>query len=199
MLFRRTWKTHPMLRQYWSFMSVYMGTKGGYKLSYKDLWVVCWTISSLLGSETEEDSALISLIVTHIIQESHVQIVQALIACLQSIQIEVSINRSIDEERRERRLWMRHVLSKSMRKHIVFISLVTKMLNPLHLVTTIVDETLVEEWEILPSLDHDIGFEWLLSEAWNGRVRHILGKSGPIGRKIVLDERNGRESTCVLV
>ena len=34
MLFRRTWKTHPMLRQYWSFMSVYMGTKGGYKLSY---------------------------------------------------------------------------------------------------------------------------------------------------------------------
>ena len=37
MLFRRTWKTHPMLRQYWSFMSVYMGTKGGYKLSYKDL------------------------------------------------------------------------------------------------------------------------------------------------------------------
>ena len=54
---------------------------------------------------------------------------------------------------------MRHVLSKPMRKHIVFISLVTKMFNPLHLVTTIVDETLVEEWEILPSLDHDIGFE----------------------------------------
>ena len=181
MLFRRTWKTHPMLRQYWSFMSVYMGTKGGYKLSYKDLWFVCWTITSLLWRETQQDSALISLVVTHIVQEAHVQIVQALIARFQPIQIEVSVNRSTGDERKEMGLWMRHILSETVRKHVVFISLVTKMLNPLHLVATVVDETLIEEGEVLPFLDHHIGLEWLLSEAGNGSVRHILGNRCPVG------------------
>ena len=54
---------------------------------------------------------------------------------------------------------MRHILSETVRKHVVFISLITKMLNPLHLVATIVDETLIEEGEVLPFLDHHIGLE----------------------------------------
>ena len=55
--------------------------------------------------------------------------------------------------------WMRHVLSKSVRKHVELIASVPKMLNPLHLVATVVDETLIEEREVLPFLDHHIGLE----------------------------------------
>ena len=54
---------------------------------------------------------------------------------------------------------MRHILSKSVRKHVELIASVTKMLNPLHLVATVVDETLIEEGEVLPFLDHHIGLE----------------------------------------
>ena len=46
-----------------------------------------------------------------------------------------------------------------MRKHVELIASVTKMLNPLHLVATVVDETLIEEGEVLPFLDHHIGLE----------------------------------------
>ena len=71
----------------------------------------------------------------------------------------MSVNGSIDDERKDMGLWMRHILSETVGKHVVFISLVTKMLNPLHLVATVVNETLIEEGEVLPFLDHHIGLE----------------------------------------
>ena len=81
---------------------------------------------------------------------------------------------------------MRHVLSESVRKHVELIASVTKMLDPLHLVATVVDETLIEERHVTRSLQHAIGLQVLLSEAGNGSVRHILGNRCPVGWKIVL-------------
>ena len=81
---------------------------------------------------------------------------------------------------------MRHILSKSVRKHVELIASVTKMLNPLHLVATIVDEALIEERHMTCSLQHAVGLQVLLSEAGNGSVRHILGNRCPVGWKIVL-------------
>ena len=86
---------------------------------------------------------------------------------------------------------MRHVLCKTVRKHVELIASVTKMLNPLHLVATIVDETLIEERHVTRSLQHTIGLQVFLSEAGNWSVRYILGNHCPIGRKIVLGEREG--------
>ena len=59
---------------------------------------------------------------------------------------------------------MGHILCKGMRQHIILISLVAKMLNPLHLIAAIVDEAFIEERQVLPSLHHHIGLERLLSE-----------------------------------
>ena len=84
---------------------------------------------------------------------------------------------------------MRHILSKSVRKHVELIASVTKMLNPLHLVATIVDEALIEERHMTCSLQHAVGLQVLLSEAGNGSVRHILGNRCPVGWKIILDEK----------
>lgn len=47
----------------------------------------------------QEDSTLILLIVTNIVQKTHAQIVQALISRPQSIQIRVGINGSIGKEK----------------------------------------------------------------------------------------------------
>ena len=81
---------------------------------------------------------------------------------------------------------MRHILSKSVRKHVELIASVTKMLNPLHLVAAVVDKTLIEERHVACSLQHAIGFQVLLSEAGTRSVRHILGNRCPVGWKIVL-------------
>ena len=84
---------------------------------------------------------------------------------------------------------MRHILSESVRKHVELIASVAKMLNPLYLVATVVDKTLIEERHVTRSLQHAVGLQVLLSEAGNRSVRHILGNRCPIGRKIVLHER----------
>ena len=76
-----------------------------------------------------------------------------------------------------------------MRKHVELIASVTKMLNPLHLVATIVDEALIEERHMTRSLQHAVGLQVLFSEAGNGSVRHILGNRCPVGWEIVLGGR----------
>ena len=82
---------------------------------------------------------------------------------------------------------MRHVHSISICQNTEFKPPVAQVLNPLYLIPSIIDETLVEEWEILPSLDHDIGFQVHFSETRQGSVRDEGRKIWPIGRKIVLD------------
>ena len=84
---------------------------------------------------------------------------------------------------------MWHILSKSVRKHVELIASVPKMLNPLHLVATVIDETLIEERHVTRSLQHAVGFQVLLSETGNGSVRHILGNRCPVGWEIVLGGR----------
>ena len=85
---------------------------------------------------------------------------------------------------------MRHILCKSKRQHIVLIALEAKVLNPLNLVAATIDESLIEGWEVLPTLHHHVGLDELLFEA-----RHILGDGHPVGRKVALAEREGQKIT----
>ena len=60
------------------------------------------------------------------------------------------------------------------------------MLNPLDLVVSIVDETLIKEGELLESSHHHIGFENTLLETLKSRVLSALRQVSPVVRKIGL-------------
>ena len=77
---------------------------------------------------------------------------------------------------------MRHILSKSVRKHVELIASVPKMLNPLHLVATIVDKTLIKKGELLESSHHHIGFKNTLLETLQSGVLSALRQISPVVR-----------------
>ena len=81
---------------------------------------------------------------------------------------------------------MRNIHRVTVGENIEFKSRLPQMLNPLDLVVSIVDETLIKEGELLESSHHHIGFENTLLETLKSRVLSALRQVSPVVRKIGL-------------
>lgn len=69
---------------------------------------------------------------------------------------------------------MRNVHRVTVGENIEFKSRVPQMLNPLDLVVSIVDETLIKERKLLESPNHHIGFKNTLFKTLESRVLSAL-------------------------
>ena len=81
---------------------------------------------------------------------------------------------------------MRNVYGVTVGENIEFKSRVPQMLNPLNLVVSIVDETLIKEGELLESPHHHIGFKNALFETLQSGVLSALRQIPPVVRQIGL-------------
>ena len=81
---------------------------------------------------------------------------------------------------------MRNVHRVTVGENIEFKSRVPQMLNPLDLVVSIVDETLIKEGELLKSPNHHIGFKNTLLETLQSCVLSGLRQISPVIRQIGL-------------
>ena len=92
---------------------------------------------------------------------------------------------------------MRHVQSVALRQHTKLETQVTQMLDPLHLVATVVDEPLVEVRQLAPASHHDVRLPVAFVEALDGRVLRGFGKPSPVIGNDVLRLTPKRESNMI--
>ena len=81
---------------------------------------------------------------------------------------------------------MRNIHRVTVGENIEFKSRVPQMLNPLDLVVSVVDETLIKEGELLESPNHHIGFKNTLFETLKSCVLNALRQISPVVRQIGL-------------
>lgn len=81
---------------------------------------------------------------------------------------------------------MRNVHRVTVGENIEFKSRVPQMLNPLDLVVSVVDKTLIKEGELLESPHHHIGFKNTLLETLKSCVLNALRQISPVVRQIGL-------------
>ena len=81
---------------------------------------------------------------------------------------------------------MRNVHRVTVGENIEFKSRVPQMLNPLDLVVSIIDETLIKEGKLLESSHHHIGFKNTLLETLKSCVLSALRQIPPVVRQIGL-------------
>ena len=81
---------------------------------------------------------------------------------------------------------MRNIHRVTVRENIEFKSRIPQVFNPLDLVVSIVNETLIKEGEPLESPHHHIGLENTLLEAFKSGVLSGLRQISPVVRQIGL-------------
>lgn len=81
---------------------------------------------------------------------------------------------------------MRNIHRVTVRENIEFKSRVPQVFNPLDLVVSIVDETLIKEGKLLESPYHHIGFKNTLLETLQSCVLSGLRQISPVVRQIGL-------------
>lgn len=77
---------------------------------------------------------------------------------------------------------MRNIHRVTVGENIEFKSRVPQMLNPLDLVVSIVDKTLIKEGELFKSSHHHIGFKNTLLETLQSGVLSALRQISPVVR-----------------
>ena len=88
-------------------------------------------------------------------------------------------------------LLVRRVHRKRVGQHVELVAQVPERLHPLHLVEAVVDETLVEGWEMLAAAHHHVRLEETLLETLDVGDRGGWREGLPVGGKVVLGVRNG--------
>lgn len=81
---------------------------------------------------------------------------------------------------------MRNIHRVTVGENVEFKSRVPQMLNPLDLVVSVVDKTLIKEGELLESPHHHIGFKNALFETLQSCVLSSLRQVPPVVRQIGL-------------
>ena len=89
---------------------------------------------------------------------------------------------------------MGHVHSIALRENAELVAQVAQMLDPLHLVETVVDEAFVEARQVLRALHHHVGLEEALLEAGHARVLDVGAEGGPLLGQVVLCVRRASEA-----
>ena len=85
---------------------------------------------------------------------------------------------------------MRNINRKRLRQHAELVPQIPQILDPLHLVEPVVDESLIEQRENLRASHHHVRLHESLSETLHERDLRRRRQRLPILREIILDDRN---------